>query len=85
MTINAYLEKARSVDAQMTPVGHAKKWSESLAENTEVWSNDAVKGYVLKAMRDAKLRTSTIDKVLICLHYAFDAMTVEEAKSYYYD
>lgn len=85
MTINAYLEKARSVDDRMTPVGHDKKWSEALAENTDVWDNDAVKGYVLKAMRDAKLRTSTIDKVLIRLHWAFSDMTVEEAKSYYYD
>lgn len=85
MTIKTYLEKAKSADAQMIPQGHDMLWSESVAECTDIWENDAVKGYVLKALRDAKLRNSTIDKVLMCLHWAFDEMTVDEAKAYYYD
>lgn len=45
-----------------------------------VWSNEACRGYCVRAMENAGLDRETIKGVLRGLHWAFDELTVEDAE-----
>ena len=69
MRIKDYLAEASGDDFGML-----------IAENTQVWSNIACKGYAKQAMKYAGLDTDTINDVLMELKYCFDTYTVDEAE-----
>ena len=43
------------------------------------WYNDAIKGYLIRAMKNAEFSKEDIDKALSGLRWAFDDTTAEEA------
>lgn len=79
MTIREYLDKARTMDDTLKPVGHGKPYSEAVTETMDVWSNDAAYGYAITAMERAGCRRATIDKVLTAMYHSMDEMSVDKA------
>lgn len=49
----------------------------------EEWSNNACRGYVIKAMENCGFKSKDIQQVLAELYEVFDFCTVEEAADYY--
>ena len=49
----------------------------------EEWSNDACRGYVIKAMENCGFHAKDIHQVLVELYEVFDFCAVEEAAHYY--
>lgn len=56
-----------------------------LAENVDVWDNDACRGYVVKAMQAAGFDNDAIRNVLREFHDVFDLVSVDEAAAAYID
>lgn len=49
----------------------------------EEWSNNACRGYVIKAMENCGFKSKDIRQVLAELYEVFDFCAVEEAADYY--
>jgi hypothetical protein len=49
----------------------------------EEWSNDACRGYVIKAIENCGFHANDINQVLVELYEVFDFCAVEEAAHYY--
>lgn len=49
----------------------------------EEWSNNACRGYVIKAMENCGFKSKDIRQVLTELYEVFDFRAVEEAAHYY--
>lgn len=47
------------------------------------WSNDACKGYLIKAMEDSEFKEEDIKKVIGELRYTFDFNSLDDAKQIY--
>ena len=58
--------------------------AEILISEGSIWTNEACYGYCVSAMKAAGLKKSTIDKMIHCLHNAFDTMGVEEAEEFWH-
>ena len=54
-----------------------------LISEGSIWTNEACCGYCVSAMKAAGLKRQTIDKMIHCLHNAFDTMCVEEAEEFW--
>lgn len=50
---------------------------------TDKWSNNACRGYVIKAMESCGYKSKDIREILIELYEVFDFCSVEEAADYY--
>ena len=50
---------------------------------SEEWSNNACRGYVIKAMENCGFKSKDIRQVLTELYEVFDFCAVEEAAHYY--
>mgnify|MGYP006883337536 FL=1 len=50
---------------------------------TDKWSNNACRGYIIKAMESCGYKSKDIWKVLMELYEVFDFCSVEEAAAYY--
>ena len=50
---------------------------------TDRWSNNACRGYVIKAMENCGFKSKDISQVLTELYEVFDFCAVEEAAAYY--
>lgn len=77
MTIKEYLD-----DLEKLPHKSAsgKTLKEAMEETTPIWSNEACRGYAVRAMQKAGLDPELIRTVLKQLRWAFDDLTVEEAE-----
>lgn len=84
MTISEFLNKARELDGSLKNKDGVL-YSEAVAKSTEIWSNNACKGYFVIAARAAGLDRETITSVLSELGDAFDFTTLEEAERAYID
>lgn len=60
--------------------GKEDRFIECMERITEIWSNDACKGYAIVAMRSAGLNPREIRKVVIRLERVFDEMSISEAE-----
>lgn len=54
--------------------------AEILLQDGSIWTNDACYGYCIVALKNAGVKSKTLEKVIRCLHSAFDEYTVEEAE-----
>ena len=83
MTVKEFMDKCRSMP--LTPITPgAPSYAELMETETEIWSNDACRGYAMMAMQDAGLDQQTISKVLHVMHYVFDQVSVAEAEQHYH-
>ena len=89
MTIKNFMEKAQELDDTYKPMNKddKRKYSEMLAEITELWSNAACLGYLRKACSVAKregIINEEQEKFLINeMKYQFDMMSIPEAEEMY--
>lgn len=88
MTIKAYLDSHRKLNLQnRDPAG--AKWIDIIQECTSIWSNNACKGYVIKALKlycekeDGEYDEDEVQKLLYALSRVFDDVSVEEAEQFY--
>lgn len=58
-----------------------KELAELLAHETSIWTNDACRGYQIRAMENAGFDEEHIRSAVRGMHRAFDELTVEEAES----
>lgn len=58
-----------------------KELAELVLSETNIWTNDACHGYLIRAMENAGFDREHILSAIRGLHQAFDELTVEEAES----
>lgn len=73
MKVAEYLKKNEAV--------LPKELAELLAQETNIWTNDACYGYCIRAMENAGFERPAIERMRLYLRSAFDELTVEEAES----
>lgn len=88
MTIKAYLDEHRKLNLQnRDPSG--PKWIDVIQESTSIWSNNACKGYLIKALKyycdsnDAQFDKDETQSLLYALSRVFDDVSVEEAEEFF--
>jgi hypothetical protein len=86
MTIAAYLQQIEQASASLTP-GNPKQGSfaDCMKEATDIWSNNACKGYAISAAIAAGLDERQTGRLIDALRAAFEEMTVDEAEKFYQD
>lgn len=83
MKIKEYLERSRRLDQKLKSQSGCL-FSEACERTTDIWDNDAAKGYCLAAVRRAELDPETVEKVLSALSELFGEITVDEAKHFWF-
>lgn len=78
MTINEFIESLPELKND-----NGTNIKEALLNTICIWSNDACRGYCLKAMQNAGFDDTQIAKVLNNLFYSFDEITIGEAEKIY--
>jgi predicted transcriptional regulator len=78
MTITAYLQK-------MNQATDNSSLLEAMQDTTDIWSNNACKGYAISAAIAAGLDKQQTGRLIDALEAAFDEMTVDEAERLYQD
>lgn len=76
MTVKEYIEKNKSLPDELQAV---------LLEQTDIWTNEACKGYLIKAMENCGKSIGEVYQVLSGLKNAFDTYSVEEAEQAWRD
>lgn len=71
MTVKDYIEKNK-----VLPDG----LQETLLEQTNIWTNEACRGYVIKALERMEKPKEEITKVISSLNAVFDELSIEEAE-----
>ena len=56
---------------------------ELLISYMERWSNEACKGYMIKALEQENFKSNDIQKIIDGLRWIFDETSIEEAKEIY--
>lgn len=74
MTISKYLEKNKVLPQELQGM---------LLTQTDIWTNEACCGYVIKALEDCGKSKEEIYNVLDGLRQAFSNFSVEEAEEIY--
>jgi len=83
MTVKEYIESLDRMNGKFKPSKDGTDIKESMLNSTRIWSNDACKGYALKAMQNSGLKEDLIKAVLTEMSYCFNNITVEEAEKEY--
>lgn len=90
MTIKAYLDTHRKLNLQnRDPSG--PKWIDIIQETTSIWSNNACKGYFIKALKlyservKGEFDENEAQQLLYALSRVFDDISVEEAEKFFED
>lgn len=88
MTIKAYLDSHRKLNLRNAdPSGPS--WIDVIQESTSIWSNNACKGYLIKALNlycknnDAQFDKDEAQSLLYALSMVFDDISVEEAETFF--
>ena len=83
LTIRDFLTNIQEQAAQLRPREGGRPFDELMIDTTQIWSNEACKGYCILAMQDAGFEADQIRAVLSAMRWAFDEKTVEEAEEAY--
>lgn len=75
MTVKNYIEKNK-----VLPDG----LQDTLLEQTSIWTNEACRGYVIKALERMEKPKDEIEMVISSLNAVFDDFSVEEAEKTWY-
>lgn len=84
MTIKDYLEEARKMDEKYK-FSDGSKYSEAVAKTTNVWDNDACRGYLIEAAKRLKMSREKILSLLEAVDKSFNYYTQDEAAKIYYN
>ena len=84
MTIAAYLRQMEQASKGLKSESPEQdSFSEVMQENTDIWSNNACKGYAIAASIAAGLDKQQTDRLIDAMREAFKEMTVDEAAAFY--
>lgn len=84
MTIAAYLKQLEQASAGLTPDKPEQgSFSVVMQEATEIWSNNACKGYAIAASIAAGMDKQQTGRIIDAMRAAFEEMTVDEAAAFY--
>lgn len=83
MTISEYMNSIKSLDKQFTSAD-GRKLSETIADATHIWSNDAAKGYLIDAAQRIDLPREQICRLLFAIEQSFSDFTQDEAEHIFY-
>ena len=78
MTIKDYLRSLRTSQVIPSKPG-GPSFEETMQEITEIWSNDACRGYFILAAQSAGLDRNAIQQVLDSFPAEFDEVSVDSA------
>lgn len=62
-----------------------KELAKAVIEGKDVWSNDACRGYIIKAMKELDYKEDEIREIVKHLYSVFDFITVTEAEEIYHN
>lgn len=71
MTVKDYIEKNKALPDELQAV---------LLEQTNIWTNEACRGYVIKVLERMEKSKEEIEKVISNLNASFDEISIEEAE-----
>lgn len=84
MTVKEYREQLKLLDDRFKNRDeNGGPLSEVMVDSMELWSNDAVLGYVTMAAEKIGADQDTITSLVSALRRAFDDVTVDEAIEHY--
>lgn len=83
MKLKDYKEDLKKLDERFKPKEGCRKLSEQMLEDVEIWSNDACRGYIIKAAELLEMDPATIQGVVYKLSRVFDDYTITEAEQIY--
>ena len=81
MTIAEFIRDIRK--SNQRPVDGGSSFEETILSITDIWSNEACAGYLLRAAKLSGLGEEETKKLFHSLHESFDELSVDEAKEYY--
>lgn len=84
MTVKAYREKLKRLDAGMSNED-GLVFSDNVLDGTDIWDNDAVLGYVLKAAKGVELNATQATALLSELKWLFDTFSVDAAARHWHE
>ena len=82
MTIKAFIESMEKANLKPGNPEHGS-FSEVMQETTDIWSNNACKGYAISAAIAAGLDKNQTARLIDAMRAAFEEMTVDEAAAFY--
>lgn len=81
MTIKEYMQSLQELPHR---ADDGQTIADAMAEIMSIWSNDACRGYCIKAMQEAGLQEEQQAAVLHQMDRAFDEVTIEQAEQIFY-
>ena len=82
MKINEFIKDVRKLDKKFSS-SSGRLLSDTLIDDMDIWSNQACKGYLLKAVKYVGLAPDLVIELRNALDFAFSEMSVEDAEEYY--
>lgn len=82
MTVEDYRKSLEKLPHKMAD---GRTFAEVMADRVDIWSNDAARGYAIRAAELAEVDPETIKKIILKMGRAFDDLTTDEAEKIYID
>ncbi len=82
MTVKKYLDDLNKTKLEPTSPGQIS-FADACMESTEIWSNAACKGYLIRAGLSVGLDREQIMQLLQAMSWAFDDISVNQAIEIY--
>ena len=82
MKIKEFIKDVRKLDKKFSS-SSGRLLSDTLIDDMDIWSNQACKGYLLKAVKYVGLAPDLVTELRNALDMAFSEMSVEDAEEYY--
>ena len=81
MTVNEFLKNTDAEYPAELTNKRGERIRDIVKDATYIWSNDAVSGYTVQAMKDAGFSEADILKVQKALMCVYDELTISEAEA----
>ncbi len=84
MTVKEYMDALKHINVKPTHPG-MPSFAEAALDTTDIWSNDACKGYAIRACKSLGYSREQTKTLLQAMGWAFDDISVDEAVLEYVD
>ena len=81
MTVKQYIDSMSK--AKRTELAGQPSLMETMLEQTDIWSNNACRGYLVSACIGMGMERKQIDQLMDSLTAAFDNLSIEDAEAQY--
>ena len=83
MTIAKFITDMKALDVRFPVTSNGAKFSDTIINTTNIWSNNACLGYLMMAAEDVNLDEKTLSDLITAMRRAFEDASVEEAEKKY--